>query len=83
LNPAAEDDSNILYAAASDSEADVRVYRMTAEIAMRTAGFPIGQVVYHKLFGYRGVIYDVDLEVNGEQEWYERAALARPSKDQP
>jgi len=68
LNPDAEDDSNVLYAAASDSEADVRVYRMTAEIMMRTAAFFIGQVVYHKLFGYRGVIYDVDLEFNGKQE---------------
>jgi heat shock protein HspQ len=56
---------------------------MTAEITMRTAAFSIGQVVYHKLFGYRGVIYDVDLEFNGEQEWYERVALSRPPKNQP
>ncbi|MDQ4148175.1 MAG: DNA-binding protein, partial [Pseudomonadota bacterium] len=30
------------------------------------------------MFGDRGVIYDVDLEFNGEQEWYERIALSRP-----
>ena len=27
---------------------------------MQTAKFSIGEVVYHKLFDYRGVIYDVE-----------------------
>ncbi|WP_428100851.1 heat shock protein HspQ [Candidatus Rariloculus sp.] len=45
--------------------------------------FDIGQIVEHRLFGYRGVVYDVDPSFMMSEEWYERVALSRPSKDQP
>ena len=48
------------------------------------AKFPIGQVVRHKRFGFRGVIYDVDPEFNNTEEWYQSIpAEMRPRKDQP
>jgi heat shock protein HspQ len=50
----------------------------------RIAKFGIGQVVRHRLFDFRGVIYDVDPEFNNTEEWYNAIpAEARPHKDQP
>ena len=51
---------------------------------MKTAKFAIGQVVRHRLFPFRGVIFDVDPEFNNTEEWYEAIpAEVRPRKDQP
>jgi heat shock protein HspQ len=52
--------------------------------AMKTAKFAIGQVVRHRLFPFRGVIFDVDPEFANTEEWYEAIpADVRPRKDQP
>lgn len=49
-----------------------------------TAKFQIGQVVRHRLFSFRGVIFDVDPEFNNTEEWWNSIpAEARPRKDQP
>ena len=45
--------------------------------------FYIGQIIEHRLFGYRGAIYDVDPRFMLSEEWYEKVALSRPAKDQP
>ena len=45
--------------------------------------FHIGQVVHHKLLGYRGVIYDVDPDFQSTNNWYETLASSRPPKDEP
>lgn len=50
---------------------------------MNKAKFFVGQIVHHKLFNYRGVIYDVDFEFCGGDEWYEKVARSRPAKNQP
>lgn len=51
---------------------------------MKTAKFHIGQVVCHRLFPFRGVIFDVDPEFNNTEEWYEAIpAEIRPRRDQP
>jgi heat shock protein HspQ len=51
---------------------------------MKTAKFSIGQVVRHRLFSFRGVIFDVDPEFANTEEWYEAIpADVRPRKDQP
>ena len=50
----------------------------------RTAKFKIGQVVRHRLFPFRGVIFDIDPEFNNTEEWYQSIpAEVRPPKDQP
>ncbi|MEE8138053.1 MAG: heat shock protein HspQ [Thermoanaerobaculia bacterium] len=49
----------------------------------RRARFEMGQVVDHQLFGYRGVIYNVDPTFQQSEEWYETVARSRPPKDRP
>ena len=43
----------------------------------------VGQPVHHKLFDYRGVVFDVDPTFQGSEEWYQTMARSRPPKDQP
>ena len=51
---------------------------------MREARFAIGDVVRHRLFDFRGVIFDVDPEFANTDEWYEAIPEnLRPRKDQP
>ena len=53
-------------------------------MAIRTAKFSIGDVVKHKHFDFRGVIYDVDFEFNNSEEWYQSIPKnVRPRKNQP
>jgi len=47
------------------------------------ARFSLGQIVHHRLFGYRGVIFDADDSFQGTDEWYENVALTRPPRDRP
>ena len=47
------------------------------------AKFQIGQVIRHRLFDYRGVVFDVDPSFRGSEEWYEAMARSRPPKDRP
>jgi len=50
---------------------------------MKQSHFYIGQIIYHKLFDYRGIIVDVDFKFSGTDTWYDQVAHSRPSKDQP
>lgn len=48
------------------------------------AKFAIGQIVRHRLFDFRGVIFDVDPIFNNTEEWYNSIPEeTRPRKDQP
>lgn len=47
------------------------------------AAFHVGQVIQHKIFGYRGVIVDVDSHFLGTPGWYDNVAKSRPPKDRP
>jgi heat shock protein HspQ len=50
----------------------------------RQARFGIGQVVKHRLFPFRGVIFDVDPTFSNTEEWWASIPEeTRPSKDQP
>ena len=50
----------------------------------RTAKFGIGQVVRHRRFSCRGVIFDVDPVFNNTEEWWQSIPEeTRPRKDQP
>src|ERR1043165_9061875 len=51
---------------------------------MRSAKFRLGDVVKHRVFPFRGVIFDIDPEFNNTEEWWQSIpAEVRPSKDQP
>ena len=45
--------------------------------------FAAGQIVKHRKFGYRGVIFQADAEFELSEEWYEAVARSRPPKDAP
>jgi heat shock protein HspQ len=50
----------------------------------RTAKFAIGQVVKHRVFPFRGLIFDVDPEFDNTEEWWlSIPEEIRPRKDQP
>ena len=50
----------------------------------RKAKFGIGQVVRHRLFPFRGVIFDIDPTFNNTEEWWMSIPEhVRPRKDQP
>ena len=50
----------------------------------RDAKFHLGQVVRHRLFPFRGVIFDVDPEFANTEEWWQAIPEdVRPRKDQP
>src|SRR5579863_3585820 len=51
---------------------------------IRNAKFQIGQVVRHRLYPFRGVVFDIDPVFDNTEEWYQAIpAEARPRKDQP
>ena len=57
---------------------------MTGKIAMPLASFGIGDVVRHRIFDFRGVVFDVDPVFANSEEWYDAIPEAlRPAKDQP
>ncbi|WP_374570083.1 heat shock protein HspQ [Phenylobacterium sp.] len=50
----------------------------------RLAKFRIGQVVRHRIFPFRGVIFDVDPTFSNSEEWWlSIPEHIRPRKDQP
>ncbi len=47
----------------------------------RSAKFKIGQVVRHRVFPFRGVIFDIDPEFNNTEEWYQSIPVeVRPAE---
>lgn len=51
---------------------------------IRSAKYQIGQVVRHRVFPFRGVVFDVDPVFDNTEEWWLAIPEEiRPSKDQP
>jgi heat shock protein HspQ len=52
--------------------------------SIRTAKYAVGDVVRHRLFPFRGLIFDIDpVFANSEDWWLAIPAEVRPRKDQP
>jgi len=50
----------------------------------RLARYKLGEVVKHRVFPFRGVIFDIDPVFNNTDEWWlSIPENVRPSKDQP
>ena len=48
------------------------------------ARFGIGEIVKHRLFDFRGVVFDIDPVFANSEEWYEAIPQdMRPKRDQP
>src|SRR3954451_1191533 len=57
--------------------------QVTAPVIVH-ARFAVGEVVRHRLFDFRGVVFDVDPVFANSEEWYEAIPEeVRPRKDQP
>jgi heat shock protein HspQ len=51
---------------------------------VRQAKYTVGQVVRHRFYPFRGVIFDIDPEFDNSEEWWLSIPEdVRPSKDQP
>lgn len=51
---------------------------------MPVAKFRLGQVVRHRVYPFRGIIFDVDPVFNSTEEWWQSIPEEiRPRKDQP
>ncbi len=58
--------------------------RLPAAPPVSHARFGIGEVVRHRVFDFRGVIYDIDPVFANSEEWYASIPEeVRPAKDQP
>jgi heat shock protein HspQ len=61
-----------------------RLTPVVHKIDIPQARFAIGAVVRHRVFDFRGVVFDVDPVFANSEEWYEAIPEAiRPSKNQP
>ncbi|MFY9289378.1 heat shock protein HspQ [Methylorubrum rhodinum] len=57
---------------------------MNQQTSMRTAKFGLGAVVRHRIYPFRGVVFDVDPEFSNTEEWWLAIPEeVRPRKDQP
>ena len=45
--------------------------------------FKVGQVIRHRMFHYRGVIFAADKFFKGTDKWYEIVAKSKPPKNKP
>jgi len=51
---------------------------------VRQARFAVGQVVRHRFYPFRGVVFDIDVEFDNTEEWWLAIPEGiRPRKDQP
>ena len=50
---------------------EIGPFSRSMEMIDRSARFSIGQVVRHRLFPFRGVIFDVDPTFSNTEEWRE------------
>lgn len=65
-------------------EAPVEEQPLPNAVISRDAKYQIGQVLRHRLFDFRGVVFDVDPTYANTEEWYEAIPEeVRPDKDQP
>ncbi len=63
---------------------DAPYTRTVTERTIRTARFSVGEIVRHRFYPFRGVIFDVDPVFANTEEWYQAIPPERrPSKDQP
>ena len=53
-------------------------------VNVRIAKYRVGQIVRHRFFPFRGVVFDVDPVFSNTEDWYRAIPEEiRPSKDQP
>jgi len=57
---------------------------MDNDLDVRSAKFRIGQVVKHRIYPFRGVVFDVDPTFSNTEDWWlSIPEEIRPKRDQP
>ena len=70
--------------AAKDAKSPAKARAARRRLKMRMAKFAVGQVVRHRVYPFRGVIFDIDPVFNNTEEWWlSIPEEIRPRKDQP
>jgi len=70
--------------ARSKGDAVTRTAKSARMEKIRIAKFQIGQVVRHRVYSFRGVVFDIDPVFANTEEWYQSIPTeVRPRKDQP
>ena len=69
----------------SDNRADIAIMSPIPDMPpIAESRFAIGEVVRHRIFDFRGVIFDIDPVFANSEEWYQSIPEhVRPKKDQP
>jgi heat shock protein HspQ len=63
---------------------DEQAKPVTGERKVRLAKYRVGDVVRHRIYPFRGIVFDIDPVFNSTEEWWQSIpAEIRPSKDQP
>lgn len=53
-------------------------------LPMRTAKYRVGDVVKHRIYPFRGIVFDIDPVFNSTEEWWQSIPEEiRPTKNQP
>ena len=67
-----------------DDALDTRMVAVNLEKVNRAGKFSVGQIVQHRHYAFRGVIFDVDPTFSNSEEWLESIPEeVRPKRDQP
>lgn len=57
---------------------------MDSTLKSHQAKFSIGQILHHRIYPFRGVVFDVDPVFNNTDEWWNSIPVEiRPAKEQP
>ncbi len=69
----------------SERQSSSRETRIVSQMTIsRSAKYQIGQVVRHRIYPFRGVVFDVDPTFSNTEEWWESIPEdVRPKRDQP
>lgn len=63
---------------------DEQAKPVTGERNVRLAKYRVGDVVRHRIYPFRGIVFDIDPVFNSTEEWWQSIpAEIPPSKDQP
>lgn len=74
----------IAYIAAMTFRAKDSFFHDSATPPVAVANFALGDVVRHRIFAFRGVVFDIDPVFANSDEWYESIPEeVRPAKEQP
>jgi heat shock protein HspQ len=65
-----------------NSKAETAINTLEPGVAQQ-AEYNIGDIIFHRVHDFRGVIVDVDPQFEGSEEWYDMYTSNQPPKNSP